>query len=163
MKASPRAYSLIQRWEALRLEAYLDIGGVPTIGWGTTRYPDGRRVKLGDTCTPEEADEWLRLYVEESCEKPLNEVLSKPLNEPMFDALVSWTYNVGETAMRKSTLIRLLNEGNYLEAVDEFERWNKDNGVVVAGLTNRRAAEEALFREGINTAIAAARDMGFLA
>jgi lysozyme len=163
VKATPRAYELIQRWEALRLGAYLDFSGVPTIGWGTTRYPDGRRVRLGDICTREQADEWLRIHVEEECEKPLNEALESPVNEQMFDALVSWTYNVGQGSARRSTLIRLLNEGNYLAAVEEFDRWNRDDGVVVPGLSNRRNAEQDLFRQGINTAIAAARDMGFLA
>jgi lysozyme len=163
VKTSPRGVDLIKRWESLRLRAYLDSGGVPTIGWGTTVYPGGERVRLGDTCTAEQAEEWLLSHVENECEAPLLEALSSPVNPPMFDALVSWTYNVGREAMRTSTLIRLLNEGNYLAAADEFDRWVMDNGKVVSGLVNRRNDEQELFNGGIAAAIVAARDMGFLA
>lgn len=161
MQASPAAYSLIEKWEDTKLVAYQDSVGIWTLGTGTTRYPDGRPVREGDTCTEEEAREWLEYWVLEHCEKPLNEALRVPVNQAMFDSLVSWTYNVGEGAMRNSTLIRLLNEGRYVEAQDEFDRWVKAGGQTLRGLQRRRDDEEALFRSGVQLALNFAKDQGW--
>jgi lysozyme len=162
--ASFAAYQMIMDWEELRLVAYRPIPTDPwTIGWGTTRYPDGSPVQEGDTCTKDQADSWLMYHVAVYCVLPLNDVLTVQINQPMFDALVSWVYNVGEEAMRTSTLMRLLNDHRYIEASEEFDKWVKSKGKTIKGLMNRRNQEEALFNEGIGIALAYAKAQGWVA
>jgi lysozyme len=134
----------VKKWEGCKLVAYQDGGGVWTIGYGTTWYPDGSKVKEGDVCTKEQADNWLTIKVNEIVFFIFS-LVKVPLNENQLSALVSFTYNVGEAAFKNSTLLKLLNNGKYKEAADQFPRWNKDNGKVVNGLTNRRLDEQKLF------------------
>ena len=136
--------TLIKKWEGCKLKAYLDGGGVWTIGYGTTFYPDGTRVKEGDTCTQEQADYWLQGHANDLVFELLNEV-KVTLNANQIKALVCFIYNIGMGAFKKSTMLRLINDGKVLEASEQFIRWNKDNGVVVPGLTNRRLDEKKLF------------------
>jgi len=133
------ARDLIKKWEGCKLQAYLDGGSVPTIGYGHTKD-----VKLGNTCTQQQAEEWL--------DKELNEfvfgILSLTnvgLNPNQLAAITSFVYNVGINAYKNSTLLKLLHQGRFLEASDQFERWNKDNGQVIVGLTNRRLDEKRVF------------------
>lgn len=164
MHASPAAFALIREYEQLRLRAYKPHAKDRwTIGWGTTFYPDGRAVSEGDECTAEQAEAWLNFHILERCVRPLNEALRGPTNQQMFDALVSWVYNVGEEAMRESSLVRLLNEGDYLSAVKEFDRWILSGGTKMNGLIRRRNQEEAMFNEGIGVALAYAREQGWIA
>lgn len=137
--------SLIKRWEGCKLKAYQDGGGVWTIGYGTTFYPqDGSKVKEGDTCTQGQADNWLQIHVNNLVFEILH--LVKPtLNENQLGALVCFVYNIGIDAFKKSTMLKLLNDGKIGEAAGQFPRWNKDNGKVVQGLTNRRLDEQKLF------------------
>lgn len=161
--ASLAAYRFIMDREKLRLEAYQPIVGDRwTIGWGTTFYPDGSPVRPGDRCTKEQADEWLVHHVEERCVRPLNEALRVPVNQQMFDALVSWVYNVGEEAMLTSTLMRKLNQHDYLGAHDEFDRWVFAQGKRSQGLQNRRDAEQELFKAGLRLAIELAKAKGWI-
>jgi len=142
-----RGLKLIQDFESLRLVAYDDGGGVWTIGWGHTKG-----VKPGDICTRAQADAWLAEDCAEA-EAAVSRLVRVDLSANQFDALVSFVFNLGadEDADTKaeglgdSTLLRLLNWGNYVGAADEFPKWNKDNGVVLAGLVRRRAAERNLF------------------
>ena len=136
--------TLIKKWEGCKLTAYLDGGGVWTIGYGTTFYPDGTRVKEGDTCTQEQADYWLQEHANDLVFEVLNEV-KVTLNANQIKALVCFVYNIGIGAFKKSTMLRLINDGKVLEAAEQFIRWNKDNGIVVPGLTNRRLDEKKLF------------------
>lgn len=138
-KIGERGLAIIKRTESLRLEAYPDTGDVPTIGWGHTRG-----VALGLTCIETQAEAWLR----EDCadaEDAVSQYIAVPLSQNQFDALVSFTFNVGGGALRTSTLRKMLNAGNYVGAADQLLRWNKDNGVVLNGLVTRRAAERNLF------------------
>ena len=137
--------SLIKKWEGCKLKAYQDGGGVWTIGYGTTFYPqDGSKVKEGDTCTQGQADNWLQIHVNNLVFEILH--LVKPtLNENQLSALVCFVYNIGIDAFKKSTMLKLLNEGKIGEAAGQFPIWNKDNGKVVQGLTNRRLDEQKLF------------------
>lgn len=137
MKLGAAGEALIKSFEDLRLRAYPDTGGVPTIGWGHTRG-----VKLGDTCSIEQARAW---FVEDAAEAE-NDVLRLvrvPLAQHEFDALVSFQFNTG--ALGKSTLLRRLNAGDRAAAADQFLRWVYDDGVKLAGLVRRRTAERALF------------------
>ena len=140
MKPSQACIEFIKEWEKLRLVAYLDGGGVWTIGYGHTDY-----VEPGDTCTEQEAEEFLRQDVQEAA-GAIDDFVDVELTQPMYDALVSWAYNCGREAVKNSTLVRLLNAGHSKEVVAaQLPRWNKDNGKVVPGLTRRREAERVLF------------------
>lgn len=130
----------IKTAEGLRLTAYLDTGGVWTIGYGHT----GVDVREGLTIPLSEAERLLTRDLRVA-EKHVNEAVKVKLTQNQFDALVSFVYNVGGGAFRSSTLLKLLNAGDYEGAANQFPRWNKDNGKVVAGLTNRRHEERVLF------------------
>lgn len=136
--------ALIKKWEGCKLKAYKDGGGVWTIGYGTTFYPDGSKVKEGDTCIMEQAEQWLQIHCNNLVFEILHEVKST-LKENQLAALVCFVYNIGMGAFKKSTMLKLLNEGKIGEAAGQFPRWNKDNGKEVQGLTNRRLDEQKLF------------------
>jgi lysozyme len=146
MKTSAAGIAIIKRWEGLRLRAYLCTGKRWTIGWGTTVYPNGRRVRPGDTCTTQQAEEYLANYVA-ALEKRVFGMIRVPVTQNQFDALVSFAYNVGEgeKGFLGSTLLRLLNAGDYAGAAGQFRRWNIANGKEDKGLINRRASERDLF------------------
>lgn len=139
-----KAIELIKKWEGCKLKAYKDGGGVWTIGYGTTRYENGSPVKEGDTCTIEQAEYWLTNHINDLVFMILHLVKTN-LNENQINALVCFVYNVGINAFKTSTLLKLINEGKLNEAADQFPRWNKDNGKIIQGLTNRRLDEQKLF------------------
>lgn len=145
---SQNGINLIKSFEGLRLKAYDDGVGVITIGYGTTRYPNGHKVQLGDTCTEKEAEQYLANDLAKF-EKAVNEAIKVPVNQNQYDALVSFTYNVGIGAFTKSTALRLLNAGDYTGCAKALLSWNKGtvNGKLVElkGLTRRRNAEKDLF------------------
>lgn len=144
MKTSNSGISLIKSFEGKRLNAYDDGVGVWTIGFGTIKYPNGVRVKKGDTCTEEQAEVYLKNDLVKF-ESAINRLVKVPLNQNQFDALASFTYNLGETNLSSSTLLKKLNTKDYKGAADQFERWNKAGGKVMTGLTRRRKAEKELF------------------
>ena len=121
--------------------AYLCPANIWTIGWGRTT-----NVKRGDTCTQAQADAWL-LAEYEAFESQVRQLVKAPVTDNQLGALVSFTYNVGVGNFRSSTLLRLLNAGDYAGAAAQFARWNKGGGQVLAGLTRRRTAEAALFEK----------------
>lgn len=137
-------YALIKEFEGLRLEAYLDTGGVWTIGYGTIKYPNGVRVKKGDKITEAQAVEYL---VSDSkwVDACLDKLVKVKVSQKQFDALASFVYNIGESQFSSSTLLRKLNLGDFTGAANEFDRWVNDNGKRVQGLVNRRAKEKKLF------------------
>lgn len=139
MKLSPAGLDLIKKAEGLRLKAYLCPAKVWTIGYGTTRG-----VKPGQTITEAKAAELLREDVREF-EQAVSDAVTVPITQGQFDALVSLAYNIGAGAFRASTLLRLLNRGEYAKAAEQFDRWNRGGGRVLPGLVKRRAAERKLF------------------
>lgn len=149
MKISRNCIELVAGFEGLQFDAYLDPVGIPTIGYGTIRYPDGSRVRLGDRISEDDAESLLTL----ECQQVAAEIerLAKgiTLTQNQFDALVSFTYNVGIGALSTSTLFERLKQGNFAAAANEFKRWNKGtvNGEkrILPGLTIRRQTEGALF------------------
>jgi lysozyme len=148
MQVSQKGLDLIKKFEQLQLKAYLDPGNIPTIGYGTTRYPNKQKVKLGDEITEEQAEAYLLDECSKIAEK-VEELVTAKLNQNQFDALVSFCYNLGDGALAQSTLLKKLNEKDYKGAANEFPRWNKAtaNGAltVLPGLVTRRAEEKALF------------------
>lgn len=136
---------LIINFEGFSGKPYLCPAGIPTIGFGSTRYPDGTKVTLSDQeVTKEEALSILRGTLE-SFEKTVNTLVKPKLTQNQFDALVSFVYNVGSGNFSSSTLLVKLNQGKYLEAANEFLKWNKAGGKPLSGLIRRRAAERELF------------------
>lgn len=148
MNISSKGLDLIKKWEGCKLQAYLDPVGIPTIGYGTIAYPDGRQVAMGDRITQEQADGFLLHECTSICAR-IEGLCKAPINQNQYDALVSFSYNVGVGAFGDSTLLRKLNESDYAGAASEFLRWNKGtvNGQMVElqGLTNRRMDEKVLF------------------
>lgn len=141
MKISAKGLDLIKRFEGCRLTSYQDIGGVWTVGWGTTGPDIGPNL----TITQAQADARLEEHVDKFSTGVSN-CLRVAINQNQFDALVSFSYNVGLTAFRNSTLLRLLNDGAETSIVaSEFLRWTKVDGKVIEGLKNRREAEHQLF------------------
>ena len=136
---SAEGIALIKKFEGCKLEAYLDSVDVPTIAWGTTKL-----VSIGDTCTQEQADDWLEEELVEY-EGYINDMVKVPLDQSQFDALVAWVYNLGPTNLSKSSLLRELNNENYQAVPNEIKRWNKAGGKVLGGLVRRREAEALLF------------------
>ena len=131
----------IAGWEGYTDRAIIPIpGDVPTIGHGTTVYPDGTPVKLGDKTTRKQAVEFMRHDLD-VFEQGVRRCVKVPLTQNEYDAYVSLTYNIGVGAFCGSTLLRILNTGNYSAACAQISRWNRAQGKVVNGLTNRREAE----------------------
>ncbi|MEZ5894456.1 MAG: lysozyme [Parvularculaceae bacterium] len=144
MKTSENGIELIKRFEGLELEAYQDIAGIWTIGYGHT----GPDVEPGMKISERDAEGLLRSDLR-SREDAISSAVKKSLNQNEFDALVSFVYNVGAAAFRGSTALKRLNRGDRIGAADALTWWNKATvgGVLreVLGLTRRRAAERALF------------------
>jgi lysozyme len=121
MNVSQNAIELIAGFEGLRLDAYVDPVGIPTIGYGTIRYPNGTKVRMGDRITEDEAEEFL-MHEATKFARDINEVVEGiALNQNQFDALVSFTYNVGPGALRSSTLLKKLKQGKF-EALSAASR-----------------------------------------
>ena len=155
LKVTAKGLDLIRHFEDClqptgdgRFSAYPDPGygwKVPTIGWGTIAYPDGRKVKKGDIITQDQADEYLEWEVGQKA-RAVRELVRHPITDDQFSALVSFSYNAGAGALSKSTLLKLLNAGDIEGAAGQFIRWNKSNGKTLDGLTRRRMSEARLFR-----------------
>lgn len=141
MKLSETGLALIKEFEGCELIAYRDAVNVLTIGYGHT----GPDVTENLVISQERAEELLRQDVA-IFEKGVEELVTVPLTQFEFDALVSFSYNLGLGALQRSTLLKLLNEGKPRSVVaNEFPRWNQADGKVLQGLTRRRNAEKALF------------------
>ncbi|WP_435952723.1 lysozyme [Dryocola sp. BD626] len=144
MKISTDGINLIKQFEGCRLTAYQDSVGVWTIGYGWTQPVDGRPVSKGMAITQQKANELLSEGVVQY-ENGVTSLVSVPVNQNQFDALVDFAYNLGVNALKGSTLLRKLNASDYAGAANEFPKWNKAGGKELAGLTRRREAEKSLF------------------
>lgn len=137
----------IKKSEGLRLTAYPDPGskdGKPvTIGYGTTRI-NGKPISLGTKITKEQAEQYLEADLKVFATK-VAALIKVKLSDNQFGALVSFAYNIGIDAFAKSTLLRLLNAGDYKSVPTQLRRWNKNDGEVMQGLINRREAEVVLW------------------
>ncbi|CAH3750667.1 Lysozyme RrrD [Enterobacter cloacae] len=144
MQTSEKGIALIKQFEGCKLTAYQDSVGVWTIGYGWTQPVEGKPIRAGMTIKQETAERLLKTGLV-SYESDVSRLVKVGLNQGQFDALVSFTYNLGARSLSTSTLLRKLNAGDYAGAADEFLRWNKAGGKVLNGLTRRREAERALF------------------
>lgn len=141
-----KGYLLITKFEGLKLKPYLCSAKIPTIGYGNTYYPDGKRVTLLDKeITKQEAFDMFK-EVANRFAKRVNELVTSNINQNQFNALVSFAYNVGTGNFSSSTLLKKINKNpDDLTIKDEFLRWNKAGGKVINGLTNRRNEETILY------------------
>ena len=139
MNISKKGIDLIKEFEGCELTAYRCSANVLTIAYGRIKG-----VKEGDTCTKEQAEEWLHEELIEY-ESYINDMVEVSLLQNQFDALVSWVYNLGPSNLKSSTLLKVLNAGEYKSVPEQIKRWNKAGGKVLEGLTRRRQAEALLF------------------
>lgn len=139
MQYSKTGEAITERFESCALTSYQDIVGVWTLGYGHTKG-----VGPGMICTTEQAQAWLLDDTQEAA-AAVNQLVSVPLTQAEFDALVDFVFNLGAEAFADSTLLRLLNAGDYQGAAAQFDRWDHAGGQVVAGLLRRRETEENEF------------------
>lgn len=139
LKPSGACRALIRQFEGCRLEAYRDSKGIPTIGVGHTKG-----VRMGDRCSIEQADVWLSQDLEDAV-AGVQMLVKAPITQSMFDALVSFTFNLGTRQLGESTMLILINKRNYKAAAEQFKRWVYAGKERLTGLERRRAAEAALF------------------
>ena len=144
MAVSPFGVDLICSFEGKRLTAYDDGVGVWTIGFGTTVYPNGIKVKKGDTCTEAQAKAYMA-YDLKKFDVTVSKAVTVALNQNQFDALVSLAYNIGASAFSQSTLVKKLNANDIRGAADQFDVWVNAGGKRMQGLVNRRSKEKQLF------------------
>lgn len=151
MQLSSKGLEAIKFFEGLRLEAYKDSAGIPTIGYGTIRI-NGRPVTMGMKITAEQAEQYLLADVENYV-GAVNKVIKVPTTQNEFDALVVETYNIGIGAMQDSTFIKRHNAGNKVGCAEAMQWWNKVtvNGkkVTSKGLQNRRRMEAKIYLDAV--------------
>ncbi|MEI8047626.1 MAG: lysozyme [Bacteroidota bacterium] len=149
-KSSTNCAELIKHFEGLFLKAYLCPANVWTIGYGTTIYPGGTKVKAGDTCTGNQALEYLRNDLA-YFELMVDAYTRDDVSQQQFDALVSFCYNLGAKNLKDSTLLKVINTNplDYPAIQTQWLRWNKAAGKVLAGLTRRRNSEFYYYQNGV--------------
>lgn len=146
MKLGSKGIELIKSFEGFYSKPYLDPIGIPTIGYGATYYPNKKKVTMKDKpLTEKEASDLLKEMMT-TYENDVKRLVKRELNQNQFDALVSFTYNLGSTNLGKSTLLKKVNANPCDKTIkDEFLKWNKAGGKVLNGLTRRRNAEAELY------------------
>jgi len=139
MKTGTKGIDLIKHFEGCELEAYKCAAGVWTIGYGHIKG-----VTSDSVITQEQAEQMLVEELNEY-EGYINNMVTTPLSQNQFDALVSWVYNLGGGNLKASTLLKVVNSGEFDGVPAQIMRWNKAGGKVLEGLTRRRQAEADLF------------------
>jgi len=139
MNISQEGLGLIKKFEGCELNSYKCAAGVPTIGYGSTHG-----IEMGMSISKARAEELLLEDIAKFEDHVMNNV-KVPLNQNQFDAMVSWTFNLGGGNLKNSTLLKVLNGNDYKDVPNQIKRWNKANGKVLEGLIRRREAEALLF------------------
>ena len=151
MKISENGLKLIQEFESFENAPYLDSARVWTIGYGSTYYPNGKPVTGRDKpITREYAETIQRNVISKDFEPVINDLLKKEIasgfiTQNMYDAIISLTYNIGVNGFKRSSVLRLLKQGDKQNAADAFLLWNMAGGKVLRGLVRRRERERKLF------------------
>ena len=140
MKISEDGLELIKKFEGCETTAYQDSVGVWTIGFGHTKG-----VEEGQTCSIEDAESMLADEMDEY-EGYINNMVKVDLQQHEFDALVAWVYNLGPTNLGESTMLKVLNGGQFDRVPDEMNRWTRAGGKILEGLVRRRQAESLMFQ-----------------
>ena len=154
MQTSENGLELLKQWEGFKLNVYNDSAGLPTIGVGHlitqserssgSIVINGVAVPYAGGLTEQQVLDLLSQDVKPA-EQSVNNGVKVPLDQNQFDALVSFTFNVGGGAFAGSTLLKVLNQQQYTEVPNQLLRWNKAGGKVVQGLVNRRENEIKLW------------------
>ena len=146
MNCSESGIELIKNFEGLSLSAYQCIAGITTIGYGSTFYPDGSKVNLGDIISEQQANELLMETLSQF-ERVVNELLDGiPVNQNQFDALVSFAFNLGTESLAQSTLLNKIKSNHNDTAIAiEFGKWVMAGGQRINGLVIRRRKEAELY------------------
>lgn len=139
-RMSEKGLKLLEGYEGIKLEAYLDTAGIWTIGVGHT----GPEVKKGMIATLAQVRKWLDEDVREA-EDAVNRLVKVSLTQDQFDSLASFAFNLGAGNLASSTMLKVLNAGNYEEAGKQFKRWVYSGGKVTPGLVKRRHSEAQAF------------------
>jgi lysozyme len=146
MKTSESGIRLIAKFEGFRSNPYLDAVGVPTIGYGNTFYPDNSKVTMNDASITEEKGRELLKVIVSGFEKEIAMLVNVCLNQNQWDAIVSFTYNLGATNLKSSTLLKRINSNPCdPDIAYQFSQWNKAKGKTLLGLTRRRKEESDLY------------------
>lgn len=146
MNTSKKGIELIKRYEGFESLPYLDAVGVPTIGFGATHYGNGIKVRMSDKSITEKEGTDLLIRMLESYENSVKMLVTRAINQNQFDALVSFTYNLGAANISKSTLLKKVNANPCdLSIADEFMKWDKAGGKKLNGLVRRRKEESELY------------------
>lgn len=149
MKASNNCLELIKRFEGFYPKPYLCPAQVWTIGYGSTRYADGRKVKSSDAPITEQEAITIMQETLVSYERDVTRYVTSLINQNQFDALVDFAYNVGSKNLLNSTLLKKVNLRDKIGAANEFKKWIYADGKKLNGLIARRAAEKELFLKEI--------------
>jgi len=154
MKLDNKGYDLIKKFEGLSLKPYLCPAGVPTIGYGNTFYPNGKKVTMKDPIITKEKAHEILVFVADLFAKDVSTLIKTTVTQNQFNALVDFAYNLGTDidadeiaeGLGDSTLLKKVNKNpNDPTIKDEFMKWNKANGKILKGLTNRRNEEAQLY------------------
>ena len=145
MIPSQNCINMIKMFEGFRAKPYKCPAGVPTIGYGSTFYSNGKKVTLKDKLITEQDATNLLTTVVTNFSSGVSKLLKIQVTQNQFDALVDFAYNVGIGNLKSSTLLKKVNAKNFSGAALEFIKWNKADGKVLPGLTQRRTAEKDLF------------------
>lgn len=146
MKLDEKGYQLIAEFEGLRLSPYLCSAGVPTIGYGSTFYPSGKKVTMQDKPITQATALWMLKETANKFAVEVDKLVIHTLKQNQFNALVSFAFNLGTSALGKSTLLKKVNANpNDPTIRNEFAKWNKAGGRVLDGLTKRRTKEANLY------------------
>jgi lysozyme len=146
-KTSIDGINLIKKYEGCKLKAYLCPAKIPTIGFGNTQYENGSKVKIGDVITESRSEELLN-YILDEFEIGVSKLLKVDVKQNQFDALVCFAYNIGLGNLKKSTVLKLVNQNPSDPSIEiNWKAWNKAGGKVLTGLTRRRDDEYKLYKK----------------
>lgn len=146
MRISERGIALLKHFEGFEAKPYLCSAGVPTIGYGSTYYEDGARVKLSDSYISKERAEALLEKMLSHYEAGVDSMTRDDITQNQYDALVCFAYNVGLTNFRTSTLLKRVNNNpDDPDITKQFMRWTRAGGRIIKGLINRRRLESQLY------------------
>lgn len=145
-KTGQLGLNLIRKFEGFYAKPYLCPAGIPTIGYGATYYPNGKRVTLQDAAITEQQAEEMLVSMLKTYEQSVDSFTRDDINQNQFDALVCFAYNLGVQNLKISTLLKKVNANpNDMEIAAEFLKWTKAGGKVLTGLIRRRQAEADLY------------------
>jgi lysozyme len=146
MKLNSSGYLLITEFEGFSAKPYLCSAKIPTIGYGSTYYSDGKRVTMLDKEIPKHQARAILKTIADRFASKVSKLVTSPLNQNQFNALVSLAYNIGTGNFASSTILKKVNKNhNDTSIALEFKKWNKVNKKEVSGLTRRRINEANIY------------------